>query len=102
MHEGVAQLGKAAKLKASLYPLTGALLGTCIGGPVGLIAGLKIGAMTALGGTILGFTGGRLLKKTQQENTCSSEHPTMLRSQSVPIDMDSSNDTTIPHSSTSM
>lgn len=59
-------MAKAAKFKATLYPLTGALIGTCIGGPVGLFAGLKIGGLAALGGTLLGFAGGNGLKKWQQ------------------------------------
>ncbi|XP_025162307.1 syntaxin-17 isoform X2 [Harpegnathos saltator] len=56
-------LEKALRYKAAAYPLAGAVLGTCIGGPIGLIAGLKIGGLTALGCGILGFTGGSLLKK---------------------------------------
>ena len=37
-----------------MYPLAGAVIGTCIGGPVGLLAGLKVGGLTALGCGILG------------------------------------------------
>lgn len=37
------------------YPLAGALLGTCLGGPVGLLAGIKFGGLTAIGGGILGI-----------------------------------------------
>ncbi|KAG7187720.1 hypothetical protein KM043_016774 [Ampulex compressa] len=50
----------------------GAVLGTCIGGPIGLLAGMKIGGLTAIGCGILGFTGGSFLKKkgieTHSEN----------------------------------
>lgn len=55
--KGARFLEKAAKYKAAAYPLAGALLGTCIGGPVGLLAGLKIGGLTALGCGILGEFG---------------------------------------------
>lgn len=65
VEEGAKFLEKAAKYKAVAYPLAGAFLGTCVGGPIGLIAGLKIGGLTALGCGILGFTGGSILKKKQ-------------------------------------
>lgn len=44
----------AAKAKGAMYPLVGAIIGTCIGGPVGFIGGLKIGAVVAFSGSILG------------------------------------------------
>ena len=38
-------------------PIAGALVfGTCLGGPVGLLAGLKIGALVGLGGSVVGYT----------------------------------------------
>ena len=37
-----------------IYPLAGAFLGTCLGGPVGFLAGVKIGGLAAVGGGILG------------------------------------------------
>lgn len=97
IEDGVRHLEKAAKLKTALYPLTGALLGTCIGGPVGLIAGLKVGAAAALGGTVLGFAGGRFLKKNQEEAVTDS---TMTKSQSMPTNMDSLNKTSLTNSNT--
>lgn len=63
--EGAKSLSKAAKYKLITYPLTGAVIGMCVGGPVGLIAGLKLGGLTALGCGVLGFTGGTILKKKQ-------------------------------------
>lgn len=39
IQEGATQLQRALKYKKAMYPLCGALLGTCVGGPVGLIAG---------------------------------------------------------------
>lgn len=81
-------MAKAARLKATLYPLTGALLGTCIGGPIGLLAGLKIGAVAAVGGTVLGFTSGRVVKQWQQKQAEDSANPSedssLTRSQSHP------------------
>lgn len=65
--EGEKFLAKAARYKVAMYPLAGAVIGTCIGGPVGLIAGLKVGGLTALGCGILGFTGASLLKKRNIE-----------------------------------
>lgn len=88
--EGEKFLQKAARYKVAMYPLTGALIGTCIGGPIGLIAGLKVGGLTAIGCGLLGefydcatmhfifisivtclmftgFTGASLIKKKQIE-----------------------------------
>jgi syntaxin 17 len=53
------------RLKTAVYPVTGAFLGSMIGGPVGLVAGIKIGGLTALGCAIAGYTGGRFFKKSQ-------------------------------------
>ena len=39
---------------AKVYPMAGAVLGTCLGGPVGLLAGVKIGGLAAVGGSIFG------------------------------------------------
>lgn len=61
--QGTKFLERAAQYKTAAYPLAGALLGSCIGGPVGLIAGLKLGGLTAIGCGLLGFTGGTILKK---------------------------------------
>ena len=36
------------------YPLAGAFLGTCLGGPVGLLAGVKIGGIAAVSGMVFG------------------------------------------------
>ncbi|EZA60598.1 hypothetical protein DMN91_000947 [Ooceraea biroi] len=66
--EGARFLVKASRYKVAAYPIAGAMIGTCIGGPIGLIAGMKIGGLAALGCGILGFTGGSLLKKKQIES----------------------------------
>ncbi|CAK9802925.1 STX17 [Anthophora plagiata] len=65
--QGEKFLQKAVRYKVAMYPLAGAVIGTCIGGPVGLLAGLKVGGLTALGCGILGFTGASLLKKKEIE-----------------------------------
>ncbi len=68
-----------------MYPITGALIGTCIGGPVGLLAGLKIGGLAALGGTVLGFASGSGLKKWQEKEVNESA-ASLTKSQSTPVD----------------
>lgn len=42
------------KVKGSMYPVVGALLGSFVGGPLGFVAGLKIGTLTAITGSIIG------------------------------------------------
>lgn len=63
--EGEKLLAKAARYKVAMYPLAGVIIGTCVGGPIGLVAGLKIGGLAAIGGGLLGFTGATILKKKQ-------------------------------------
>ncbi|KAI9564399.1 hypothetical protein GHT06_008138 [Daphnia sinensis] len=87
--EGQQNLAKAAKFKTTLYPLTGALIGTCIGGPIGLLAGLKIGGLAALGGTVLGFASGRGLKRWQ-ESAVNESANILTRSQSTPMNIGNS------------
>lgn len=55
---GETALRKALRYKKAIYPMCGALLGSCIGGPIGLIVGLKAGGLAALGGGLVGFAGG--------------------------------------------
>lgn len=66
VREGAGQLQKALRYKKAMYPLCGALLGSCVGGPVGLIAGLKAGGIAAFGCGVLGFTGGTVLKRKEE------------------------------------
>ena len=45
-------------------PMAGAVLvGTCLGGPVGLLAGLKIGAFVGLGGSLLGYSTANMMEE---------------------------------------
>lgn len=46
--------------------MCGALIGTCLGGPIGMVAGLKAGGLAAIGCGILGFTGGSAIKNNEQ------------------------------------
>ncbi|XP_048515675.1 syntaxin-17 isoform X2 [Athalia rosae] len=75
--EGTRFLDKAARYKTAVYPLAGALVGTCLGGPVGLVAGLKFGGLTAIGCGLLGFTGGTFLKKKTMKQAPETQ-PKML------------------------
>lgn len=61
------QLRQALTYKKAMYPMAGALLGTCLGGPVGMLAGLKMGGLAAVGCGILGFTGGAVIKNSEQQ-----------------------------------
>ncbi|XP_020815901.1 syntaxin-17 [Drosophila serrata] len=62
VQQGERQLRQALTYKKAMYPVVGALLGTCVGGPIGLVAGIKAGGLAAVGCGILGFTGGSVLK----------------------------------------
>ncbi|KAM4028361.1 syntaxin-17 isoform 2-T2 [Anomaloglossus baeobatrachus] len=67
VEEGTKNLGKALKYKLSLLPAAGALIGGIVGGPIGLMAGFKVaGIATAIGGGLLGFTGGKVLQKKKE------------------------------------
>ncbi|XP_034481537.1 syntaxin-17 [Drosophila innubila] len=59
---GEGYLRNALTYKKAMYPVVGALLGTCVGGPIGMVAGMKAGGLAAVGCGILGFTGGSVLK----------------------------------------
>lgn len=59
---GETALRKALRYKKAIYPMCGAILGSCIGGPIGLIVGLKAGGLAAIGGGLVGFAGGKFVK----------------------------------------
>ncbi|NXW83722.1 STX17 protein, partial [Alopecoenas beccarii] len=88
VEEGTKKLGKAAMYKLAALPVAGAVIGGVVGGPIGLLAGYKVaGIAAALGGGILGFTGGKLMqrrKKKITEQICSSRpelsHPSAKKS----------------------
>ena len=62
-------ISQANKLKAVAYPIIGAAVGGLCGGPVGLAVGLKAGAAVAVGGGVLGFFGGKYVKKRHSDAT---------------------------------
>nr|XP_034981898.1 syntaxin-17 isoform X1 [Zootoca vivipara] len=67
VEEGTRNLSRAAKFKLAALPVAGALLGGVVGGPIGLLAGFKVaGLAAALGGGVLGFTGGKLIQRKKQ------------------------------------
>ncbi|XP_062987280.1 syntaxin-17 isoform X2 [Elgaria multicarinata webbii] len=68
VEEGTKNLSKAAKYKLAALPVAGALIGGIVGGPIGLLAGFKVaGIAAALGGGVLGFTGGKLIQRKKQK-----------------------------------
>ncbi|XP_023024307.1 syntaxin 17 isoform X1 [Leptinotarsa decemlineata] len=88
VESGVQSLVKAHKLKAVAYPVTGAFLGGMVGGPIGMVAGVKVGGIVAIGCAIVGYTGGRWFKKKHSDivNTVKKEE-------------DEINDETVPDTS---
>lgn len=65
VEQGETALRKALRYKKAIYPMCGALLGSCIGGPIGLVVGLKAGGLAAIGGGLAGFAGGRYIKNEE-------------------------------------
>lgn len=49
-------------------PVAGAVIGTVLAGPLGLLAGFKVaGVAAAVGGGLLGFAGGNLVQRKKKE-----------------------------------
>ncbi|XP_037580010.1 syntaxin-17 [Dermacentor silvarum] len=65
---GVTHLAHAAKLRRLLLPVTGALVGLTVGGPVGLVLGTKMALGCALGAGLLGYTGGKALQRRADQD----------------------------------
>ena len=55
-------------------PLVGAVMGLCLGGPVGVLAGAKLGGVAAVGGSILGYTGACVIKEQRELRTYIDDH----------------------------
>lgn len=73
VEHGARSLREALSYKKAMYPMCGAIIGTCIGGPVGMLAGLKVGGIAAVGCGILGFTGGAAIKNKEENITTDTE-----------------------------
>ncbi|XP_060756909.1 syntaxin-17 [Neoarius graeffei] len=68
VEEGTRSLGKAARSSLAVLPVAGAVVGTVLAGPLGLLAGFKVaGVAAALGGGLLGFAGGNLIQRKKRE-----------------------------------
>ena len=55
-------------------PLAGAMMGLALGGPVGLLAGVKLGGVAAVGGSFLGYTGACVIKEQKEMRSYIDEH----------------------------
>ena len=64
VQEGTKQLHVALNYKKTMYPLVGGLVGAALLGPLGLVAGLKMGSAASICGGLCGYAGGKFLKKT--------------------------------------
>lgn len=69
VEEGTRQLAMALNYKKTIYPLLGGFVGACLLGPVGLVAGLKVGGAASVCGGICGYAGGKFLKKVNSPST---------------------------------
>ncbi|XP_036413938.1 syntaxin-17 [Colossoma macropomum] len=68
VEEGTQSLGKAARSSLAVLPVAGAVVGTVLAGPLGLLAGFKVaGVAAAVGGGLLGFAGGNLIQRKKKE-----------------------------------
>ncbi|KAF2899762.1 hypothetical protein ILUMI_06425 [Ignelater luminosus] len=67
INSGLRQLIQASKLKKASYPVAGAFIGTMVGGPIGSVAGLKIGGLAAIGCGVVGYFSGRFLKRSNDD-----------------------------------
>lgn len=68
VEEGTRSLGKAARSSLAVLPVAGAVVGTVLAGPLGLLAGFKVaGVAAAVGGGLLGFVGGNIIHRKKKE-----------------------------------
>ncbi|XP_066250064.1 syntaxin-17 [Euwallacea similis] len=71
---GFLDVVKVNKLKVVTYPATGAFVGSLIGGPIGFLAGIKVGGLAALGCAVAGYMGGKLLKRQKDLDINDADH----------------------------
>ena len=50
------------------------MFGLCLGGPVGVLAGAKLGGVAAVGGSILGYTGACVIKEQRELRSYIDDH----------------------------
>ena len=55
-------------------PLVGVIIGLCLGGPVGLLAGAKLGGVAAIGGSLLGYAGASVFKEQTELRNYIDDH----------------------------
>lgn len=70
VEEGTRHLQRALTYKKAIYPIVGGFIGACVLGPIGLVAGLKVGGAASVCGGLCGYAGGKFLK---QANSPSNE-----------------------------
>jgi syntaxin 17 len=63
LETGSSYLGDSLKYKAFGTAASGALIGTVVGGPVGFLAGAKLGAIVGIGTGTIGYLAARYLRK---------------------------------------
>lgn len=56
-------LSQASKLKKAMVPVTAAMMGSCVGGPVGAIFGLKVAIVGALASAVLSYGSVKYIQK---------------------------------------
>ncbi len=67
-----------------MIPITGAVVGGLIAGPIGLLAGFKLaGVAAAVGGSVAGYQGGKMIKK-KRDNKIDAELET-LSEKNIPM-----------------
>ena len=71
---GAGESSSYSKVPMAGLPLVGAMMGLCLGGPVGVLAGAKLGGVAAVGGSILGYTGACVIKEQRELRTYIDDH----------------------------
>ena len=71
---GAGGVAASSSVPMAGLPLAGAMMGLCLGGPVGVLAGAKLGGVAALGGSILGYTGAAVIKEQKDVRKHIDDH----------------------------
>ncbi|KAL1518000.1 hypothetical protein ABEB36_001690 [Hypothenemus hampei] len=70
----IVKANKMNKFNVVAYPATGAFVGTLLGGPIGLLAGFKVGGLVSLGCAVAGYAGGKLLRRQKDLDVTEADH----------------------------